>query len=123
MRVLIADDEPLCVGIAEAALQCIPRRNSLRLPKTGKEALALIRQFKPDVAILDIQMPAKSGFDVIESLRPGEHVPELSSLPPFTSMLCGHRGTRRRLSSETATLTGFGRVCGGESPPGGACQR
>jgi len=83
MRVLIADDEPLALELLKLALQCIPEAQLVAIAKTGKEALALIRQFKPDVAILDIQMPAKSGFDVIESLRPGEHVPEIIFVTAF----------------------------------------
>ena len=43
----------------------------------GKEALALIRELKPDIAVLDIQMPVKDGFATIADLKPGEHLPEI----------------------------------------------
>jgi DNA-binding LytR/AlgR family response regulator len=51
--------------------------------KTGKEALTMIRELKPDVAVLDIQMPAKDGFAVIEGLRAGEHTPEVIFVTAF----------------------------------------
>ena len=45
--------------------------------KNGKEALALIRELKPDIAVLDIQMPVKDGFAAIAELKPGDHLPEI----------------------------------------------
>ena len=83
MRVLIADDEPLALELLRLALQCIPEAQLVATAKTGKQALALIRELKPDVAILDIEMPVKDGFAVIESLKPGEHVPEIIFVTAF----------------------------------------
>jgi len=37
--------------------------------KDGEEGLRVIRAEKPDVILLDLQMPVKSGFDVLEELR------------------------------------------------------
>src|SRR5512142_276551 len=39
----------------------------------GQEAIALIEQKKPDVAVLDIQMPQKSGIEVTRWAR-GQHL-------------------------------------------------
>jgi DNA-binding NarL/FixJ family response regulator len=41
----------------------------LAVGKNGEEALALIRQHSPDVAVVDLQMPGLSGLDVIRQSR------------------------------------------------------
>jgi DNA-binding LytR/AlgR family response regulator len=83
MRVLIADDEPLALELVKLALQCMPDVEIVGTAKTGKQALALIRDLRPDVAILDIQMPSKDGFEVIQSLGHDEHVPEIIFVTAF----------------------------------------
>lgn len=37
--------------------------------KNGEEALALVRQHQPDICIMDIEMPVKSGLDAAEELK------------------------------------------------------
>jgi DNA-binding LytR/AlgR family response regulator len=77
MRVLIADDEPLALRRLETGLLCIPEVELVGAAKSGPEALALIRDLKPDVAILDINMPGLDGVGVVERLRADERVPEI----------------------------------------------
>jgi two-component system LytT family response regulator len=65
VRVLIVDDEPLArEGIKlmlGSDLQVMEARN-------GREAVAKIRDEKPDLVLLDIQMPLMDGFSVIEAI-------------------------------------------------------
>lgn len=77
MRVLIADDEPVAIERLELALSCIPEAEIVGVAKTGKEALSLIREREPDVAILDIQMPPPTGLGVLAALRPADRIPEV----------------------------------------------
>lgn len=44
----------------------------------GKEGIAKIHQFVPDLIILDMMMPDMNGFDVIEQIKPYQH---LSHIP------------------------------------------
>jgi DNA-binding LytR/AlgR family response regulator len=83
MRVLIADDEPVALERLELALTCVPEAELVGAARTGRQALALIRELRPDVAVLDIQMPAQDGFAVIEDLRPGEFTPEVIFVTAF----------------------------------------
>jgi DNA-binding response OmpR family regulator len=66
-KVLIADDEPNIV----TALDFLLRRNGydVRVASTGEEALALVESYGPDVVLLDIMMPQKSGYDVCQRMR------------------------------------------------------
>jgi DNA-binding LytR/AlgR family response regulator len=83
MRVLIADDEPVALERLELALSCVPEATLVGAARTGRHALALIRELKPDVAVLDIQMPGGDGFAVIEDLGAGEFMPEVIFVTAF----------------------------------------
>jgi two-component system LytT family response regulator len=66
LRVLIVDDEPLAREGLKLMLgsdsQVIEARN-------GREAVAKIRDEKPDLVLLDVQMPRMDGFAVIEAVE------------------------------------------------------
>jgi len=77
IRILLADDEPIALERLELAVVGIPDAQLVAKARNGKEALTLIRELKPDIAVLDIQMPVKDGFAAVEELRPGEYLPEI----------------------------------------------
>lgn len=66
-KVLIADDEPNIV----TALEFLLRRSGydVATAANGEEALALVASFLPDVVLLDIMMPVKSGYEVCQRMR------------------------------------------------------
>ena len=66
-RILVAEDETSLNDLLQDAL----RMNGYETisAKHGLEALRLIREEKPDLVILDINMPQLDGFAVIEKLR------------------------------------------------------
>lgn len=66
-KILIADDEPNIV----AALEFLLQRNgyAVSIARNGDEALALIETFTPDLVLLDIMMPMRSGYEVCKRLR------------------------------------------------------
>jgi two-component system, cell cycle response regulator DivK len=66
-QVVIADDDPAIGALLTATL----RRTGAecRLARNGTEALALVREVKPDVLILDVNMPGMDGFEVLTNLH------------------------------------------------------
>ena len=67
-KVLIADDEPNIVTALEYLLPRQRLRHACRRP-TASEALALVESYLPDVVLLDVMMPVKSGYEVCQRMR------------------------------------------------------
>ncbi|QJR14432.1 response regulator transcription factor [Usitatibacter palustris] len=66
-KVLIADDEPSIV----ASLEFLMARSGyeVRIARDGEEALALVASFLPDLVLLDVMMPRRSGYEVCQRMR------------------------------------------------------
>jgi len=73
IRALIVDDEPLARSSILTLLRKDPQIEIAGEANSGKEALHLISQSRPDLVFLDVQMPGCDGFDVLEML--GARVP------------------------------------------------
>jgi DNA-binding NarL/FixJ family response regulator len=58
IRVTLADDEPLVLGGLRMVLETDPELEIVGEAPDGQQALALIRATRPDIALVDIRMPA-----------------------------------------------------------------
>jgi DNA-binding response OmpR family regulator len=69
-HVLIADDEPNIV----VSLEFLMKREGHRvsIARDGDAALAAIRAERPDLVLLDVMMPGRSGFEVCQAVRADE---------------------------------------------------
>ena len=74
LTVLVVDDEPLARDGLKLLLGRQPRVASVSEARNGREAVALIRQQKPDLVLLDVQMPRMDGFGVVQAVG-AEHMP------------------------------------------------
>ncbi len=72
-RVLVVDDEPQILRALRAALT--GHGYEVQTADNGDEALDTIAVRPPDVVILDLVMPGKSGFEVVQDVRTWSHVP------------------------------------------------
>ena len=68
VRVLLVDDEPLARANLRVLLRRDPTIEIVGECTSGMEALAEIRDKRPALVFLDVQMPECDGFDVLESL-------------------------------------------------------
>jgi two-component system LytT family response regulator len=68
MRTVIVDDEPLARSSLRVLLARDPAIDLVAECGSGEEAVGAIRELRPDLVFLDIQMPEVDGFDVIERL-------------------------------------------------------
>lgn len=72
-KILVVDDDRLVLatvshGLSEAGYEVIDADN-------GDDAILLARQHRPELALLDIRMEGKNGFDVAAYLRESCHIP------------------------------------------------
>jgi DNA-binding response OmpR family regulator len=85
LRVLIVDDDRdtlLTLGVL-----CRAEGMDVQMLRRGAAVPAAVAQFVPDVILLDIGLPDRSGFDVAEELteRYGEHRPLLIAVTAYSS--------------------------------------
>jgi len=69
-KILIADDEPNIL----ISLEFLMKREGYQvlLARDGDEALAAIVRERPDLVLLDVMMPGRTGFDVCQAVRADE---------------------------------------------------
>jgi PAS domain S-box-containing protein len=74
-RVLVVDDEPAARESISAMLE--PRGYQVLCAASGEEALRIMTERPPDVAIVDLTMPGMSGFELVNHLRQNPATQEL----------------------------------------------
>ena len=75
LRTLIVDDEPIARKVLREELESIADVEIIGEADNGAAALDKIAEHHPDLVLLDLQMPAMGGLDVVRSLRSGTHMP------------------------------------------------
>lgn len=76
LRILIVDDEPLARDRVRAMLRAAADAEVIGECGNGPDAAATIREKKPDVVFLDVQMPGSNGLEVVREL-PAEQRPAI----------------------------------------------
>jgi CheY-like chemotaxis protein len=66
-RILIADDNQANCDLLEAYLADVPC--DIQFAFDGKQTLALIASFRPDLILLDVMMPKLNGFEVCKQIK------------------------------------------------------
>lgn len=69
IRLLIADDHPLLRAGLRQVIETDPRLQIIGEAPDGATALQLLLAHQPDVAVLDIEMPQLTGFELLRELR------------------------------------------------------
>ena len=107
-RILIADDEPNIVASLEFLME--QAGYEVRTAADGNEALAAIGAFAPDLVLLDVMMPGRSGYEVCERIKcdfPGRWLRRASKIArPWH---CESRTRSCRLSPGRSTNRSFSR--------------
>ncbi|MFN0136344.1 MAG: response regulator [Phycisphaerae bacterium] len=94
--ILIVDDDPdiltaLTVGLADTGA-------TIETASDGNTAVALAESKHPDLVILDIMLPQKSGFLVLEKLQPYR---KANGNRPRVIMMTGNQGRRHKQYAES----------------------
>lgn len=68
IRIIIADDHPMVLDGVSASLETFDHISVIGTATDGEEAIALIAETGPDIALLDINMPRMNGLQATEKL-------------------------------------------------------
>jgi len=96
--VLVVDDDPDILAAIELSLRSTGVRTIVAAD--GGTAIALVREHRPDLLVLDMMLPKASGFLVMETLA------EEGRRPP-TIMVTANRGRRHQAYAEALGVEGY----------------
>ena len=69
IRIVIAEDQGMLLGALRSLLSMEEDMEVVGLAKNGEEALMLVEEHQPDICIMDIEMPVKTGLDAAEEMH------------------------------------------------------
>ncbi|QLG41077.1 MULTISPECIES: response regulator transcription factor [Paenibacillus] len=69
IRIVIAEDQRMMLGALSSLLNLEEDMEVVGRASNGQEALALVRELTPDICLMDIEMPVKSGLEAAEELK------------------------------------------------------
>ncbi len=69
IRIVIAEDQRMLLGALGSLLDLEDDMEVVGKASNGEEVLELVKEKKPDVCIMDIEMPVKNGLDAAEQLK------------------------------------------------------
>lgn len=93
-RILVVDDDPDVLAAISAGLA--DTKAKIETASDGNTAVTLAEQSGPDLVILDIMLPQKSGFLVLEKIRQGKP----RGGKPHVIMITGNQGRRHKQYAE-----------------------
>ena len=94
-NILLVDDDPDILDALRAALS--DTGANVDTARDGNEALGKASASMPDLMVLDMMMPKRSGFLVLESLKKGKQPDD----PPRVVVITGNPGVRHRIYAES----------------------
>ncbi|SEQ79154.1 response regulator transcription factor [Piscibacillus halophilus] len=69
IKIVIAEDQQMLLGALGSLLDLEDDMEVVGQASNGEEVVQLVRQLNPDICIMDIEMPVKSGLDAAEELK------------------------------------------------------
>jgi DNA-binding NarL/FixJ family response regulator len=95
IRVCVVDDQTLVRQGIRSLLELVSDIEVVAEATDGEEALGVIRNSHPDVVLLDVRMPRKSGLDVLQVLKESDELPPTIILTTFDDQTVVLEGIRR----------------------------
>lgn len=100
LRIMVADDVTETRRSTRLMLTLIPNVEIVAIAKNGREAVELARQHKPDIALMDVNMPQMNGLQAIEAML--SERPEMACI-----ILSAERDTETLLEAMAVGARGY----------------
>ncbi|MFC3341224.1 response regulator [Paenibacillus abyssi] len=94
MKLILIEDEPDSLLGMKTAVETIDMEFTLLTSNHGEEALALIREERPDLIVTDIMLPGMTGLDLAERVRDGEYQPKVIIVSGYNEFEYARRSIR-----------------------------
>jgi len=100
LRIQLVDDNPVFLAAIRQFIESMPNAEVVALSSDGEQALQAARELQPDVVVLDIAMPRKSGLQVATEMMGWENRPKVL-------MLSSHNNSSYRNAAREAGTAAF----------------
>jgi DNA-binding response OmpR family regulator len=100
-KILLVDDDPDVIASIQAALADMAPQ--IDTAGDGNTAVEKVTAGPPDLMILDMMLPKRSGFLVLEKVRQGKKKGD----PPRVIMITANMGTRHRIYAESLGVSAY----------------
>ena len=100
-KILVVDDDREILAAIDIALR--DRGAEILTASDGNTAVKLAEEEEPDLVVLDMMLPKRSGFLVMEKIKRGKEKEDL----PHVIMITGNMGTRHKLYAESLGVDAY----------------
>ena len=100
-HILLVDDDPDILTSMQAAFE--PTGAQIDMASNGNKAVELAEKNQPDLIVLDMMLPGRSGFLVLEKLKAKK--PRNSK--PHVIMITGNQGARHKMYAESLGVSEY----------------
>jgi DNA-binding response OmpR family regulator len=100
-RILLVDDDQDILTSMQAALETTGA--AIETANNGNKAVELAEKSQPDVIVLDMMLPGRSGFLVLEKLK----AKKPRNTKPFVIMITGNTGARHKMFAESLGVSEY----------------
>src|SRR6185295_17819017 len=99
--VLLVDDDSDILTSMQAAFE--PTGATVETASNGNKAVELAERNQPDLIVLDMMLPGRSGFLVLEKVK----AKKPRTAKPFVIMITGNQGGRHKMYAETLGVSEY----------------
>ncbi len=100
-KVLLVDDDQDILSSLQAVFE--PTGAEVAVANNGNKAVELAEQHQPDIVILDMMLPGRSGFLVLEKIK----AKKPPSAKPHVIMITGNQGGRHKMFAESLGVSEY----------------
>ena len=100
-KILLVDDDNDILTSMQAAFE--PTGAVVETASNGNKAVELAEKNDPDVVVLDMMLPGRSGFLVLEKIK----AKKAKNSKPFVIMITGNQGARHKMYAESLGVSEY----------------